>query len=227
MNENEEQKPWEKIPMKRVDSVMPPVRKDIIDVPSYMPEVEIEPEVLQIKKVPIKVIEDTAPKQEPIQNVSEINLGASSISKDQVNTSAVEKKKSMWPKFIVAGVLLVAVSFGAAYFIFSKSKKESGATIPSTEQMTFDDTAEQVAALLAKVESHMVLPEGNDFVVYTVTDLEPLKGQDFFRNATVGDKVIIWESVRKAILYSPTKDKIIEVSMVDLVDQNATSTPAQ
>ena len=49
----------------------------------------------------------------------------------------------------------------------------------------------------------------------TVSDPEKLKDQPFFAKAQKGDKVLIYSNSQKAILYSPTEDKIVEVAPIN------------
>jgi hypothetical protein len=48
----------------------------------------------------------------------------------------------------------------------------------------------------------------------TVTDKEKLSGQLFFANAKNGDKVLVYEKAKKAFLYDPVADMVIEVGPV-------------
>lgn len=87
----------------------------------------------------------------------------------------------------------------------------------------------EVVEVLEKVGKLTVLPEDEEPTVATVTNLEKLKDQVFFSNAQIGDKVLIYASSRKAILYNPSLDKIIEISSINLGKETpatiATSTP--
>ncbi len=75
---------------------------------------------------------------------------------------------------------------------------------------------DEVVKVVAQVGKLMVLPTDEQPTVASVTDPEKLKGQDFFINAKTGDKVLIYQNNRKAILYSPTLNKILEVSPINL-----------
>lgn len=81
------------------------------------------------------------------------------------------------------------------------------------------DQRKDLERTLQKVSRIMVLPTNEEPTLATVTDLSKLKDQPFFANAQQGDKVLIYPRSLKAILYSPTKDKIIEVSSVNLPPQ--------
>jgi hypothetical protein len=129
--------------------------------------------------------------------------------------------KIFWSIFAV--VFLIALFFVSRHFI-PRTHNGEQPVVNEQHPREFGDTPDEIERLLTRVESHILLPSGKNFEVYTVTDLTPLAGNAFFERAEVGDKVIIWADVRKAILYSPIKDKIIEVSHVDLV--SSTSTPS-
>lgn len=74
-------------------------------------------------------------------------------------------------------------------------------------------TQKDNADLVEKVGKLIVLPEGETPSVATVTDPEKLKkDQPFFVNAQVGDKVLIYATARKAIMYSPKDNRIVEVA---------------
>jgi len=87
---------------------------------------------------------------------------------------------------------------------------------------------QEVSRLVAEVGKLIVLPEGETPVVAEVADVEALKGQEFFAKAAQGDKVLIYTTALKAILYRPSTKKIIEVAPVVLGpgQQAAAETPA-
>ena len=52
--------------------------------------------------------------------------------------------------------------------------------------------------------------------VATVSDVSKLKNQAFFANAKNGDKVLIYQNAKKAILYRPSSNKIVEFGPINL-----------
>jgi hypothetical protein len=66
--------------------------------------------------------------------------------------------------------------------------------------------------VVTKVGKLVELPPGEAPTVATVSDLAPLKSQEFFKDAQIGDKVLIFGAAKKAILYRPSTDKIIQVA---------------
>lgn len=107
---------------------------------------------------------------------------------------------------ILSSAVLMAVIFGAtALYFWNEVKKDP----QRAAQEEIEDT-------LARVSRLMVLPEGETPTVATVTDPERLKDQPFFVNAKAGYKVLIYTNARKAILYDPVADKIVEVAPLNL-----------
>lgn len=78
----------------------------------------------------------------------------------------------------------------------------------------FGGTEYEVRSLVSDVGDHMLLPESEIPTLATVTDLHALEGQQFFRKAEVGDKVLMYLISQEAILYRPSIDKIIEVGPI-------------
>ncbi len=85
----------------------------------------------------------------------------------------------------------------------------------------------ETAALVLKVGKLAVLPEGETPTVATVSDPAALKDQAFFAKAEKGDKVLIYAQAKKAILYSVTMNKIIDVAPLNIGQQAAVTPPAQ
>ena len=75
---------------------------------------------------------------------------------------------------------------------------------------------EEVGQIVAKISQLLVLPEGEQPTLATVADPSKLKGQPFFTNAKVGDKVLFYTNAKKAILYDPVVNKIVEVAPINL-----------
>lgn len=78
--------------------------------------------------------------------------------------------------------------------------------------------ADEAAQLLAAVGGHIKLP-AEKATIATVEDKQKLAGQAFFTHAQNGDKVLIYPQGKKAILYRPSTDKIIEVAHLNLKAQ--------
>lgn len=107
---------------------------------------------------------------------------------------------------ILAGVFLLSVAGNV--FLFMQYRALSADPQQQARQET--------ATLVAAVSQLMILPEGEDPTIATVADTEKLKDQPFFANAEVGDKVLLFTTSKRAILYRPSANKIIEVAPINL-----------
>lgn len=122
-------------------------------------------------------------------------------------------------RYILIAVVVILAAAPSYYFYhkYQTLQKEV-----STSQKKDD-----VAVLMARVGKHILLPSGETPTVMTVTDKEKLSGQVFFTNAKNGDKVLVYEKAKKAFLYDPDADRVIEVGPIVLsASASATLTPA-
>lgn len=78
---------------------------------------------------------------------------------------------------------------------------------------------EETEDLITAVGELIVLPEGEEPTIATVTDPSKLRDQVFFSNAKTGDKVLIYTKARKAILYDPKANKLLEVAPLTVEPQ--------
>jgi len=121
-------------------------------------------------------------------------------------------------KKMITGILVVAIvlSIGTTLYFY----KQLSDVKKDPQKMA----QAEAAALMAKVSKLIELPEGEQPTIATVTDPDKLKSQAFFAHAKRGDKVLIFTSSRKAILYDPTANKIVEAAPID-VGSNPLTTP--
>ena len=78
---------------------------------------------------------------------------------------------------------------------------------------------QEAANIVAKVSVLIDLPADETPSIATVSDPESLKDQPFFAKAQVGDKVLIYANAKKAILYNPTLNKVMDVTQLTMDDQ--------
>lgn len=116
----------------------------------------------------------------------------------------------------LGSVLLVIAAGGAIAFLVIKQNPGLIGVSPNDEGVT-QNPQEELNEILEKVGRLILLP--NELpTLATVTDLSELRGQEFFENATIDDKVLIYTEAQKAILYRPSEDRIIEVGTVTVED---------
>jgi hypothetical protein len=120
--------------------------------------------------------------------------------------------------FLLLLVLLVASIGSAVYFYsqFTQLKQDPQKTV-----------REETQKLLERVGALMVLPEGEQPTIATVNDAEKLRSQPFFANAKNGYKVFIYANAKKAILFDPANNKIVEVAPVNIGNTSAPKPPSE
>jgi len=117
-----------------------------------------------------------------------------------------KKSKIMKISLIAIIAVVILALGGSAYYFYHQYKK--------TAVVEANDIAGKVGKL-------MELPN-EPATLATVTDKEKLKDQPFFAHSENGDKALIYTQAKKAILYRPSTNKIIEVMYLSIT-QNANS----
>ena len=119
--------------------------------------------------------------------------------KDSDNFSPEKRKFSKKKVFLLAlfvVVLIFLASFGIRLF---KAYKMNQGEINSVQ-------------VIEAVNKIYLLPSNEQPKITTVTNPDELRYQPFFINTEVGDQVIVYTEAKKAILYRPSINKIIEAS---------------
>ena len=117
--------------------------------------------------------------------------------------------------------ILVIGLGGATYYFYSKYNDSQ--KLLANPQALVDQQGAQIVAQVAKL---MDLPIGETPTVATVLDASKLKDQVFFASAMNEDKVIIYTQAKKAILYRPSTNRIIEVSPLSMGTEEAIANPS-
>jgi len=117
----------------------------------------------------------------------------------------------LWKKYRI--VILSLALFGAtALCVYLAIQLKS---------MKGDDAAQaqaEIAQLIKDVGDNIELPNEQPTVA-TVSDPEALRSQPFFAKAKVGDRVLLYPNAKKAILYDPVADIVIEVAPINIGDE--------
>lgn len=108
--------------------------------------------------------------------------------------------------FIIS-VLFICTTIGAVYFYRDSRNLRENPQKASQEE---------TQALIRKVGLLIVLPKNETPTIATVSDPSKLKDQLFFENAKAGDRVLIYSKAKKAILYNPESNRIVEVAPVNI-----------
>jgi hypothetical protein len=114
-------------------------------------------------------------------------------------------------KVIIGVVLLVVLAAAPSLYYFRQYQKAQWRLDNPTEV-----AKQEAKATIAAIGKLMLLPADEEPTVVQVTDISKLKDQPFFANAQNGDKVLIYTKAKKAILYRPGTNKIIDVGPVNI-----------
>lgn len=132
-----------------------------------------------------------------------------------------DKKRALSIKtVIILGAVTLAivslVGFGMwSYKNYTEAKKEI-ARLSSVEGQK-ELAKKELDSIRQKLGRHIILPQDEDPTIATVTDVEALKKtQAFFNNAQNGDKLIVYSGAKKAIIYSPERDILVNVGALVL-----------
>lgn len=128
--------------------------------------------------------------------------------------SAPESRRRRRRMFLLAeyGVYaIILASIAGGVYVWMSWDDWSGDAAGAPAQNA-EETQEEINDLVAAVGELIVLPEGEEPTIATVTDPEKLRDQVFFANAKEGDVVLIYTRAQKAYLYDPRIDKLLEVA---------------
>ena len=126
------------------------------------------------------------------------------------------------PKVAIASLLLLLVLILVPSWYFYSQYQKALKSNPTVKTL---DEQKSNKELIDKVGKLMILPTGETPTVATVSDLAKLKNNPFFAQAKQGDKVLIYLKAKKAILYDPLINKIIDVGPIYIPSTSAKITP--
>lgn len=132
-------------------------------------------------------------------------------AKPSVNHKRVRRPRWLTSlRLVILWAAIMTIACGAlAYYSVTQRKEISRL---KAGQSVDDETTQ----LIRRVAALVSLPDGETPTIATVTDVEKLKSQTFFAKAENGDKVLIFSKARKAYLYRPTTNKIVEIGPINI-----------
>ncbi len=127
----------------------------------------------------------------------------------------LSKKLPLWrgvikSKYFPFAVILILAFLPALYFYNQNRMTQRRLNDPNTANQ------EVINEVVKKVKRHILLPSDEQPTLASVSDINKVKDQPFFQNAQNDDKVLVYTNARKAILYRPSKDIIIEVAPLNI-----------
>jgi len=152
-----------------------------------------------------------------------------------ISNSSSEKKfikkdpqnKSFFNLILIIILIILLICFAIYYIKFQKVKNNS--LTEKTAQNQEEIIKKEITDLKEKIGKLILLPTNEEPVVATIVDSEKLKTeQPFYKDAQNGDKLLVYQQEKKAIIYSPSKNILVNVGTVffdDTGEQQITSTP--
>lgn len=116
----------------------------------------------------------------------------------------IKKRKIL----IISFLLVAAIGYGVYGKYFNLTDAERA--------------QKELSTAVAAVGELMILPEGDEPVLASVTDASALiKQQAFFAGAVNGDQLLLFPKNMKAVIYSPSRNKIINAGPIEQQPQAA------
>lgn len=116
----------------------------------------------------------------------------------------ISQKTGVRTLFLIIGLIVIFASIGSSIFFYRQYNK-----ISKTQQ-----TFTEIEQIVKKVSLLMELPKGETPTLATVSDKTKLQNQSFFQNAENGDRILVYSGAKRAILYRPSTNKIIDVAPI-------------
>ncbi len=207
------------VDLRKIKRDLPPVQVPPLGVPA---KAAPPPPPPQAPKIAMKEPERLRPTAENPQ------LGVGNRTRSiRIWKWSIPLKVPSW-KVLAAGAGAIVLLYGAHYLYthfwtkspFGATGSAAATTTTPTPPAAPDIGAMSETEIVNLVGKLMLLPDGETPTLAKVSDLSALASQPFFKNAAVGDVVLMYGKSRKAVLYDPAANKIIEVAPI--TDDNAT-----
>lgn len=135
--------------------------------------------------------------------------------RQQIKLPSFAAPKKDTQKLIILGLLILCA------FLFTQYRDAQKKLHPAAE------VKKQTISLVGKVSKLAVLPSGETPTVATVLHADKLKDQSFFVDAQDGDKVLVFNSKKRAILYRPSSNQIVNIAPVNVSPTGTTNVSTQ
>jgi hypothetical protein len=153
----------------------------------------------------------TSPAKRNIARSPASQAGSSNTVNTTSSLSTASHGRLAWKRVLTAHAIhvivlvLLAVATGLICYHLGQNSYGMGNAAASSDLRT-------TAGVVQRVSRHVLLPSGEQPTVATVTDASKVRNQAFFASSASGDKVLIYAQAKKAYLYRPSIDRVIEVA---------------
>lgn len=119
-------------------------------------------------------------------------------------------------KLFAVPVLSLLVIGAAGLAVYSYSLYQKSQAEVQRLQNPQEAAKSDMARIVELVKNLIELPSDEQPTIATVIDASKLKDQQFFAHSENGDKLLIYTQARKAILYRPSTNKVVDVAPVNI-----------
>lgn len=123
-----------------------------------------------------------------------------------------QKKRRIIVPVLAALLILTVIGFGVVYKKYTDVKNNPEKVAQA-----------EIADIVQKADKIISLPKDETPILATVSDSDKLKDQPFFAEAKNDDKLLIYTKAKKAILYRPSSNMVVNVGPLVM---NTTDIPA-
>ena len=135
------------------------------------------------------------------------------ISLNFTNLYKYLPSKKPHPKSILWGLILVILAgsaFGSFYFYNTNQTALKKLTQLTTNTSSTADDSEKTITDLAKL---LLIPTDDTPTIAVISDISKLANQPFFTKAQNGDKIIVFPKSQKVVLYRPSTNKVVDMTI--------------
>lgn len=158
-----------------------------------------------------------------------------------INSNQSPHKGQMLRLFVISFISVIGIlglsAFGyTLYYTLNQNQilanklktVESGGSVAgaNTESIASEAIRQMAESTRLRVESMVLIPETDEVPRFAqIDDLSKVSKEPFFRDVAVGDHLLIYQKIGIAILFRPSKNKILTMTYVN--PEDSLSPPAQ
>jgi type II secretory pathway pseudopilin PulG len=128
------------------------------------------------------------------------------------NVASRRGRSKNMPKLSPSTIIIIILLIGLAFLGWQYNKARQDNKKLADPQVAVQRDAQE---LKTKVGQLVELPNEQPTIA-TVNDVTKLQNQQFFAKAQNGDKVLIFKEAKRAVLYRPSTNKVIESAPVNI-----------
>ncbi|OGC98042.1 hypothetical protein A2634_02650 [Candidatus Amesbacteria bacterium RIFCSPHIGHO2_01_FULL_48_32] len=116
---------------------------------------------------------------------------------------------------LAIGIFILLGAIGAAYYFYQQYRSTQD-ELKRLRSISVNTTAIDQQKILSDISKIIDLPTDEEPTIASVNDKSKLANQPFFARAENQDVILVYSNAKKAILYRPSLNKIIEVSLINV-----------